>query len=208
MLGKRRIPNDAGFKKSDSILKIVFTALYRALNNVTEMHPWHLHGYSFFVVGMGDGVYDEGTDTAKYNLVNPIRRDTFTLLPNGWTAIRFRANNVGIWPLHCVIPPHLVMGMETLLVVSPDKLESPPPGSTSCGDTSLATDEDSKSTNLFSSSAEDTSNSNYADSTNGETDEETSDAVDDYDQYSSAAGHSITMCIIIGHALLPLLQFL
>jgi hypothetical protein len=111
-----------------------------ALNNVTEMHPWHLHGYAFFVIGMGDGVFDEATSLDTYNLINPIRRDTFTLLPNGWTAIRFRANNVGVWPFHCAIPPHLVMGMETLLVVSPDKLDAPPSGSSSCGETSLASD--------------------------------------------------------------------
>jgi hypothetical protein len=113
----------------------------RALNNVTEMHPWHLHGYAFYVIGMGDGVFDEATDPDTYNLVNPIRRDTFTLLPNGWTAIRFRADNVGVWPFHCTIPPHLVMGMETLLVVSPDKLDAPPPGSSACAETSLASDD-------------------------------------------------------------------
>lgn len=112
----------------------------RALNNVTEMHPWHLHGFSFFVVGMGDGVYEEGKDVQTYNLENPIRRDTFNLLPGGWTAIRFRASNVGVWPFHCVIPPHLVMGMETLLVVSPNRLGPPPPGSQSCGETSLSED--------------------------------------------------------------------
>jgi uncharacterized cupredoxin-like copper-binding protein len=122
----------------------------RALNNVTEMHPWHLHGYSFYVIGMGDGIFDEDVDVSTYNLENPIRRDTFTLLPGGWTAIRFRANNVGVWPFHCTIPPHLVMGMEVLLVVSPDQLDSPPPGSRSCGETSLASDEGSSSTsNVF-----------------------------------------------------------
>ena len=112
----------------------------RALNNVTEMHPWHLHGFSFYVVGMGDGIYKEEEDVPTYNLENPIRRDTFTLFPGGWTAIRFRASNVGVWPFHCVIPPHLVMGMETLLVVSPNRLGPPPPASQSCGETSLSKD--------------------------------------------------------------------
>jgi laccase len=67
------------------------------------MHPFHIHGYSAFQVGMGDGVYDEETDVSNYNLENPMRRDTFTLLPFGWTAIRFRASNVGVWPWHCTM---------------------------------------------------------------------------------------------------------
>lgn len=60
----------------------------RALNGVAEMHAWHLHGHSFYVVGMGFGTFDEATDVASYNLINPVRRDTATLLPLGWTALR------------------------------------------------------------------------------------------------------------------------
>ena len=178
------------------------------------MHPWHLHGYSFFVVAMGDGVFNEETDTAKYNLVNPIRRDTFTLLPNGWTAIRFRAKNVGVWPLHCVIPPHLVMGMETLLVVSPDKLEPPPPGTAACGETSLVSAEDvSITTNLFSPSTEDTkADANHADSATEEGEvtnpEEANEGAENYHQDSSATGFSITVYTIIWHVFLSLLQLL
>ncbi|KAL3776497.1 hypothetical protein HJC23_013240 [Cyclotella cryptica] len=117
----------------------------RALNNVSEMHPWHLHGYSFYVIGRGNGVYDKENDMSSYNLENPIRRDTVTLLPLGWTAIRFRATNVGVWTFHCTMTAHLLMGMETLLVVSPDRLESPPPGSRACIETSLAYDESNTS---------------------------------------------------------------
>jgi laccase len=59
-----------------------------ALNGKAEMHSWHLHGHSFYVVGSGSGVFDESTDPTSYNLVNPVRRDTMTVLPYGWTAIR------------------------------------------------------------------------------------------------------------------------
>ncbi|KAL3788882.1 hypothetical protein HJC23_002636 [Cyclotella cryptica] len=120
----------------------------RALNNVSEMHPWHLHGYSFYVIGRGNGVYDKENDMSSYNLENPIRRDTVTLLPLGWTAIRFRATNVGVWTFHCTMTAHLLMGMETLLVVSPDRLESPPPGSRACIETSLAYDESNTSSGV------------------------------------------------------------
>jgi len=60
----------------------------RALNGVPEMHSWHLHGHSFYVVGSGFGTFDEETDHESYNLVNPVRRDTVALLPLGWVVIR------------------------------------------------------------------------------------------------------------------------
>lgn len=61
-----------------------------ALNGVAEMHTWHLHGHSFWVVGSGVGIFDENTDPDSYNLLNPVRRDTATVLPYGWTALRVR----------------------------------------------------------------------------------------------------------------------
>ena len=45
-----------------------------------------------WVVGHGTGNWDESA-IASYNLVNPVRRDTATLLPYGWTVIRVRLCN-------------------------------------------------------------------------------------------------------------------
>mmetsp|Transcript_26549 Transcript_26549/g.43549 ORF Transcript_26549/g.43549 Transcript_26549/m.43549 type:complete len:498 (+) Transcript_26549:576-2069(+) len=109
----------------------------RALNGVAEMHSWHLHGHSFYVVGFGFGTFDEKTDPASYNLNNPVRRDTVSVLPLGWTAIRFKANNPGAWAFHCTQPSHAVMGMGFTFITSPDKLESPPPAARSCLESSL-----------------------------------------------------------------------
>lgn len=61
-----------------------------------ESHPFHLHGYNFFVVGTGIGNFDPAKDPAKYNLVDPIERNTVGVPTGGWTAIRFRADNPGI----------------------------------------------------------------------------------------------------------------
>lgn len=60
-----------------------------------ESHPFHLHGYNFFVVGTGIGNFDPAKDPAKYNLVDPIERNTVGVPTGGWTAIRFRADNPG-----------------------------------------------------------------------------------------------------------------
>ena len=61
-----------------------------------ESHPFHLHGYNFFVVGTGIGNFDPAKDPAKYNLVDPIERNTVGVPTGGWTAIRFRADNPGL----------------------------------------------------------------------------------------------------------------
>ncbi|EES03326.1 hypothetical protein SORBI_3003G231400 [Sorghum bicolor] len=91
-----------------------------------ESHPFHLHGYNFFVVGRGLGNFDPAKDPAKYNLVDPPERNTVGVPAGGWTAIRFRADNPGVWFLHC----HLE-GLKIAFLVEdgngPDESVLPPP---------------------------------------------------------------------------------
>jgi laccase len=61
-----------------------------------ESHPFHLHGFNFFVVGQGFGNFDPVKDQAKYNLVDPVERNTVGVPAAGWVAIRFRADNPGV----------------------------------------------------------------------------------------------------------------
>jgi laccase len=60
-------------------------------------HPMHFHGYSFFVVGMGFGNFDNKTDPKGHNLVDPPEVNTFAVPRNGWLAIRFLAKNPGMF---------------------------------------------------------------------------------------------------------------
>ncbi|KAK4480970.1 hypothetical protein RD792_011833 [Penstemon davidsonii] len=53
-----------------------------------ESHPLHLHGFNFFVVGQGFGNYDPNKDPKKFNLVDPIERNTIGVPSGGWVAIR------------------------------------------------------------------------------------------------------------------------
>jgi hypothetical protein len=62
-----------------------------------ENHPVHLHGFNFFIVGRGFGNYDSKKDPAKFNLVDPPERNTVGVPTGGWTAIRFRGDNPGVW---------------------------------------------------------------------------------------------------------------
>ncbi|XP_049355553.1 LOW QUALITY PROTEIN: laccase-15-like [Solanum verrucosum] len=101
-------------------------------NLVTGLdHPMHLHGYNFYVVGWGLGNFDEKYDPKNYNLVDPPRRNNVAVPKNGWIAIRFRANNPGVWTMHCHIERHLTWGMQTVFLVKnghkPEEHILPPP---------------------------------------------------------------------------------
>lgn len=60
-----------------------------------ENHPMHLHGFSFYVVGIGSGNFDNSSNPHHYNLENPPRVNTIGVPKSGWVAIRFFANNPG-----------------------------------------------------------------------------------------------------------------
>ncbi|KAK1587424.1 hypothetical protein Q3G72_012705 [Acer saccharum] len=79
--------------------------------NNSETHPWHLHGHDFWVLGYGPGKFDIYNDPKKFNLVDPIMKNTVPVHTYGWTALRFRADNPGVWAFHCHIESHFFMGM-------------------------------------------------------------------------------------------------
>lgn len=60
-----------------------------------ESHPLHLHGFNFFVVGLGFGNYDPDKDLMNFNLVDPMERNTIGVPAGGWVAIRFFTDNPG-----------------------------------------------------------------------------------------------------------------
>nr|CAD1833061.1 unnamed protein product [Ananas comosus var. bracteatus] len=78
---------------------------------VGEEHPMHIHGYQFYVLATGFGNYDPVRDPAKFNLVDPPMRNTVGVPVSGWAVIRFRADNPGIWFVHCHIDSHLTWGL-------------------------------------------------------------------------------------------------
>ncbi|PWA39381.1 laccase, L-ascorbate oxidase protein [Artemisia annua] len=96
-----------------------------------ENHPLHLHGYNFYVVGQGTGNFNSATDPANFNLVDPVERNTVGVPAGGWVAIRFRADNPGVWFMHCHIEIHLSWGLKMAWAVMDGKLPNqkllPPP---------------------------------------------------------------------------------
>ncbi|XP_021715371.1 laccase-17-like [Chenopodium quinoa] len=95
-----------------------------------ESHPLHLHGYNFYVVGEGYGNFNPNKDPAKYNLVDPVERNTVAVPSGGWVAIRFRADNPGVWFMHCHFEVHISWGLRMAWIVLDGKLPNqklPPP---------------------------------------------------------------------------------
>ncbi|XP_061344138.1 laccase-14-like [Gastrolobium bilobum] len=94
-------------------------------------HPMHLHGHSFYVVGWGFGNFDKVKDPLRYNLVDPPYQNTVAIPRSGWTAIRFRAKNPGVWFMHCHLERHATWGMATTFIVKngncPEEQMLPPP---------------------------------------------------------------------------------
>ncbi|KAG9246098.1 multicopper oxidase-domain-containing protein [Calycina marina] len=86
-------------------------------------HPMHLHGHKFWVLGQGHGYFPgyealgmkaEGRGVLgghEGSLDSLIRRDVATLEGYGWLALRFVADNPGIWALHCHMAWHSEAGL-------------------------------------------------------------------------------------------------
>lgn len=96
-----------------------------------ESHPFHLHGYNFYIVGMGEGSYDSEKDPAKFNLVDPPAMNTVSVPAGGWVAVRFLADNPGVWLMHCHFEMHTSWGMQMVWIVKEgeaahEKLPPPP----------------------------------------------------------------------------------
>jgi hypothetical protein len=90
------------------------------INNLDDgSHPFHLHGYSFYVLASyrsehGWGSWNPFSRNGKepqLNFANPVRKDTVPVPRRGYVVIRFEADNEGIWMLHCHVLFHQASGM-------------------------------------------------------------------------------------------------
>ncbi|XP_068644516.1 laccase-7-like [Aristolochia californica] len=97
----------------------------------TENHPMHLHGFNFFVLAQGLGNFNRETDEKTFNLVNPQERNTIAVPVGGWAVLRFKANNPGVWLIHCHVEIHFPWGLAAAFVVengnTPASTLPPPP---------------------------------------------------------------------------------
>ncbi|KAL0375308.1 UNVERIFIED_CONTAM: Laccase-4 [Sesamum radiatum] len=96
-----------------------------------ENHPVHLHGFNFFAVGRGLGNFNPKTDPQNFNLIDPVERNTIGVPSGGWVAIRFLADNPGVWFMHCHLEVHTTWGLKMAFLVEngkgPNESILPPP---------------------------------------------------------------------------------
>ncbi|KAK4418993.1 Laccase-7 [Sesamum alatum] len=125
-----------GTMKSTKVKKLKFNATVQVVLQNTalltvENHPMHLHGLNFYVLAQGFGNYNPAIDVKKFNFVNPQERNTIAVPVGGWAVIRFRANNPGVWFVHCHLDAHLPLGLAMAFVVengpTPETSLPPPP---------------------------------------------------------------------------------
>ncbi|KAK3775407.1 hypothetical protein RRG08_013252 [Elysia crispata] len=98
-------------------------------------HPIHIHGFKFRAVAMGK----MGTSTSfqavkeldkqgniTRSTVRAPYKDSITVPDGGYVVLRFRADNPGMWLLHCHVQSHSDIGMGVIIQVG-DKSEFPKP---------------------------------------------------------------------------------
>ncbi|EME87500.1 uncharacterized protein MYCFIDRAFT_184514 [Pseudocercospora fijiensis CIRAD86] len=71
-------------------------------------HSFHLHGHSFYVLGKN-----------SLSLERPLRKDTVYVPGKEYVVLRFKAENIGLWLLHCGVVLHQAMGLNMLVEVQP-----------------------------------------------------------------------------------------
>ncbi|KAI9195993.1 hypothetical protein LWI28_020083 [Acer negundo] len=129
-------PNNTNVSNGTKVVVLPFNASVELIMQDTsilgaESHPLHLHGFNFYVVGQGFGNYDKNKDPAKFNLIDPVERNTVGVPSGGWVAIRFLADNPGVWFMHCHLEVHTSWGLKMAWIVLdgnlPNQKLQPPP---------------------------------------------------------------------------------
>ncbi|KAG9155159.1 hypothetical protein Leryth_011119 [Lithospermum erythrorhizon] len=129
-------PTNLATTSGTKVLRLSYNATVQVVLQDTgiiapENHPIHLHGFNFFAVGKGFGNFNPSTDTKKFNLVDPVERNTIGVPSGGWVAIRFRADNPGVWFMHCHLEVHTTWGLKMAFLVDngkgPNESIIPPP---------------------------------------------------------------------------------
>ncbi|CAF4322963.1 unnamed protein product [Rotaria sp. Silwood2] len=80
-------------------------------------HPFHSHGYDFWVISTSDYPEAEQLYRGAY-----LKRDTVSVPASGWVKIRLLADNPGAWLFHCHIEWHMDAGLIAAFIVGPNEL--------------------------------------------------------------------------------------
>lgn len=80
------------------------------------------------MLGYGDGLHDPDISPQGFNLVDPPVRNTVQVFSHGWVAIRFMADNPGVWSFHCHNDWRIYLGMKVVFAYGINNIPPPNPG--------------------------------------------------------------------------------
>jgi len=94
---------------------------------IPSQHPIHLHGHDFAVLDQCVPTSETACDVSQANLTltNPPRRDVAFLPDKGYLIIAFKADNPGVWLMHCHIALHASSGLAAQIVENKSKMKLP-----------------------------------------------------------------------------------
>ncbi|XWS75217.1 hypothetical protein CRYUN_Cryun01aG0066600 [Craigia yunnanensis] len=106
-------------------------------NDLEVIDTWHLDGFGFFVVGLGDEEWKPNS-RSSYNTYDPVVRSTIQVYPGRWTAVYAYLDNPGMWSLRSQNLKNWHLGQELYLRVydpdpNPAKEREPPENLLLCG---------------------------------------------------------------------------
>ena len=120
----------------ESIVEITITAYAESVEE-RYYHPVHIHGNAFFVIAFGYGTHQNSSaadpivnnpaficdpdsplcsktkqvgELMDFNYINPPKRTTVLVPTGGYVVLRFKADNPGMWPMHCHVMSHSLSG--------------------------------------------------------------------------------------------------
>lgn len=79
-----------------------------------------MHGHDFAVLQQSNQSFTEERLNPQYD--NPPRRDVVLVPANGFVAIAFKADNPGVWLLHCHIAWHASSGLGFQILERQDEI--------------------------------------------------------------------------------------
>ncbi|KAI8323256.1 hypothetical protein GQ54DRAFT_296830 [Martensiomyces pterosporus] len=90
-------------------------------------HPLHLHGHAFQITEYGPVSTPIPPKFGNPPVVMysgaPMKRDTMSIPEYQYIKVRFKADNPGVWLLHCHMDIHFAMGMVLTFIEAPDVLQ-------------------------------------------------------------------------------------
>ncbi|KAJ2458429.1 ferroxidase fet3 [Coemansia sp. RSA 2424] len=96
-------------------------------NRAPTPHPMHLHGHVFQITEYGPidplGSNNVTAIPVVKNTGVPARRDTVVVDVQQYVKLRFRADNPGVWMLHCHMDTHAILGLAMTFIEAPDVLQ-------------------------------------------------------------------------------------